>query len=99
MLCITRGSEGAFLKTANEVLYQSGFKVKTVDTVGAGDAFLAGFIHNYSRNKPLKEALEFACLLGAWVASQKGANPPFLVEGIGDWEWGPDSYRVGNREW
>ena len=82
ILCITRGSEGAFLKTADEEIYQRGFTVDTKDTVGAGDAFLAGFIHNYSRNKPLKEALEFACLLGAWVASQKGANPPFLFEQI-----------------
>ncbi len=82
ILCITRGSDGAFLKTADEEIYQLGFTVDTKDTVGAGDAFLAGFIHNYSRNKPLKEALEFACLLGAWVASQKGANPPFLFEQI-----------------
>jgi fructokinase len=82
MLCVTRGSEGAFLKTANEELYQSGFPVKIQDTVGAGDSFLAGFIHNFSRNKPLKEALEFACLLGAWVASRKGANPPFILENI-----------------
>ncbi len=82
MLCVTLGAEGAFLKTADEELYQSGFPVKIQDTVGAGDAFLAGFIHNFSRNKPLKEALEYACLLGAWVASQKGANPLFIVENI-----------------
>ena len=82
MLCITRGSKGAFLKTADEEIYQSGFTVDTEDTVGAGDAFLAGFIHNYSRDKPLKDALKFACLLGAWVASQKGANPPFLFDHI-----------------
>jgi fructokinase len=82
MLCITLGAEGAFLKTADEELYQNGFSVKIQDTVGAGDAFLAGFIHNYMREKPLKEALEYACLLGAWVASQKGANPLFIVENI-----------------
>jgi fructokinase len=82
MLCITRGSEGAFLKTADEELYQSGFTVDTKDTVGAGDAFLAGFMHNYSRGKSLKDSLEFACILGAWVASQKGANPPFILKNI-----------------
>lgn len=82
MLCITLGSEGAFLKTTDEELYQSGFKVKTIDTVGAGDAFLSGFIHYYIGDKPLKDALEFACRLGAWVASQKGANPPFIYENI-----------------
>ena len=82
MLCITRGSQGAFLKTADEELYQSGFAVKTIDTVGAGDAFLSGFIHYFMEDKPLKDALEFACRLGAWVASQKGANPPFIYENI-----------------
>jgi fructokinase len=82
MLCITRGSEGAYLKTAEEELYQSGFAVKTIDTVGAGDAFLSGFIHYFMEDKPLKDALELACRLGAWVASQKGANPPFIYENI-----------------
>jgi len=77
VLCVTLGSEGAFLQTGREKLYQNGFKVKTIDTVGAGDAFLAGFIHNYIENKPLNETLELACRLGAYVASQKGANPPF----------------------
>ena len=78
VLCVTLGAKGAFLLKAREKLYQNGFKVKTLDTVGAGDAFLAGFIHSYIENKPLNEALEFACRLGAYVASQKGANPPFL---------------------
>ena len=82
MLCVTRGAEGAFLKTADEKLYQNGFVVDTTDTVGAGDAFLAGFIHHYMDNKPLNDTLKFACLLGAWVASQKGANPPFLIENM-----------------
>jgi len=82
MLCITRGAKGAFLKTADEEIYQCGFMVNTKDTVGAGDAFLAGFIHNYSSDKPLKDALKFACLLGAWVASQKGANPPFIYKNL-----------------
>lgn len=82
ILCVTRGAEGAFLKTADEKLYQNGFVVDTTDTVGAGDAFLAGFIHHYMDNKPLNDTLKFACLLGAWVASQKGANPPFLIENM-----------------
>jgi len=80
MLCVTRGAKGAFLKTEDGNLYQNGFVVDTTDTVGAGDAFLAGFIHHFMENKPLNDTLKFACLLGAWVASQKGANPPFLIE-------------------
>ena len=82
ILCVTRGAEGAFLKTPNKKVYQNGFIVDTTDTVGAGDAFLAGFIHQYMDDKPLEDALKFACLLGAWVASQKGANPPFINENM-----------------
>jgi fructokinase len=82
ILCVTIGAEGAFLKTPDEKLYQNGFVVDTTDTVGAGDAFLAGFIHHFMNDKPLNDTLKFACLLGAWVASQKGANPPFIHENM-----------------
>ena len=78
VLCVTLGAKGAFLIKGHDKIYQAGFIIKTTDTVGAGDAFLAGFIHNYLKNKPLQETLDFACRLGAYVASREGANPPFL---------------------
>jgi fructokinase len=77
MVCVTCGKDGAFLKSGSEMLRQKGFMVKTVDTVGSGDAFLAGFIHGYSGGLPTEKALEFACRMGAYVASHQGANPPF----------------------
>ncbi|MBN1386846.1 MAG: carbohydrate kinase [Bacteroidales bacterium] len=82
ILCVTLGAQGAFLMTGHDRIYQKGFRVNTVDTVGAGDAFLAGFIHYYLNNKPLKETLEFACRLGAYVASREGANPPFHKDSL-----------------
>ncbi len=72
VLCLILGSEGAYVRTTQEEFVQNGFEVKTIDTVGAGDAFLAGFIYNYLQNKPLQKTLEFACRLGVYVASQKG---------------------------
>ena len=77
LLCVTLGLDGAFLQQDDLKIYQPSFEVVTADTVGAGDAFLAGFIHHYISHKPLKEALQFACRLGAYVASKKGANPFF----------------------
>jgi len=91
VLCVTLGAEGAFLMKGHDKIHQKGFRVKTTDTVGAGDAFLAGFIHEYLRNKPLKETLEFACRLGAYVASREGANPPFLKPSLA-------KLRKGNEE-
>jgi fructokinase len=81
-LCITLGREGALLKSKGVSIRQHGFQIQTGDTVGAGDAFLAGFIHQFVRGNPLKESLEFACRLGAYVASKKGANPDFSPDEI-----------------
>ncbi|MFN5423426.1 MAG: PfkB family carbohydrate kinase, partial [bacterium] len=82
VLCVTLGVHGAFIQKDTEKIYQNSFVVDTIDTVGAGDAFLAGFIHQYIQYKPLKETLQFACRLGAYVASKKGANPEFLSKEI-----------------
>ncbi|MEA1887666.1 MAG: carbohydrate kinase [Bacteroidota bacterium] len=82
ILCVTLGRKGAFLMTPHDRIYQKGFRVNTVDTVGAGDAFLAGFIHYYLDNKALKETLEFACRLGSYVVSHEGANPPFIKSNL-----------------
>jgi fructokinase len=84
VLCITLGVDGAFIQKGTEKIYQNSFVVDTADTVGAGDAFLAGFIHQYTQHNPLKETLQFACRLGAYVASKKGANPEFLSNEIQD---------------
>lgn len=82
LLCVTLGKDGALLKSGDLMIRQSGFQIQTADTVGAGDAFLAGFIHTYSNGNTLQESLEFACRMGAYVASKKGANPVFLIPEI-----------------
>src|SRR5690606_31703724 len=43
-VCVTRGAEGAVLFWHNAIYEHPGFKVQAVDTVGAGDAFLAALI-------------------------------------------------------
>lgn len=84
LLCVTMGIDGAFLQKGPLKIYQPIYEVVTADTVGAGDAFLAGFILHYMHDKPLQEALQFACRLGAYVASKKGANPDFSLTEIQD---------------
>src|SRR5680860_374696 len=41
MVCVTKGDKGALLYCEGEFYEHPGFKVNAVDTVGAGDAFLA----------------------------------------------------------
>jgi fructokinase len=74
-ICVTRGAHGAIVWHNNEFVEHPGFKVKVVDTVGAGDSFLATFINGLLHNLPMPEILERACKVGAFVAGKRGANP------------------------
>jgi fructokinase len=47
--------------------------------VGAGDAFLAGFIASLLDNKSHFDSLAFACATGAFVASKAGATPEYSM--------------------
>lgn len=74
-ICVTRGSNGAMLYLDGNFYENSGYKVKVEDTVGAGDSFLASLIFKlYIQKEIPKNALDFACRVGALVASKKGAN-------------------------
>lgn len=77
MVIVTKGDKGALLYSDGEFYEHPGFKVDAVDTVGAGDAFLAGFIAALSEGKKNDKALEFACAAGAFVASKAGATPEY----------------------
>ncbi|HPE74997.1 MAG TPA: carbohydrate kinase [Draconibacterium sp.] len=82
MVCVTRGEKGAFLFCDGEFYEHPGFKVEAVDTVGAGDAFLAGLIASLLENKSPADALAFACATGAFVASKAGATPAYDMKEI-----------------
>lgn len=82
LVCITRGSRGSLLAPAagGEVSEHPGFRVRVADTVGSGDAFTAGLVHEYLRGASLGrmnlDAMnEAANRMGAWVASEVGAMP------------------------
>ncbi|MBM4348526.1 MAG: carbohydrate kinase family protein [Deltaproteobacteria bacterium] len=59
-LCSTLGHEGAMALVNGEILYVEGFKIKAVDTTGAGDVFHAGFIYGLLQNWRVEEILRFA---------------------------------------
>lgn len=79
-LIVTKGGDGAILlRLENDgkkhFYQQSGYKVVVADTIGSGDSFLAGFLKNILNGKSSEYALNFACAIGAVVASHSGANP------------------------
>jgi len=80
IICVTRGEHGAIVWRDNQFFEHPGFKVKVVDTVGAGDSFLATFINGILADVPMDKIIERACKIGGFVASKRGANPVYDQE-------------------
>lgn len=81
-ICVTKGAHGAVLMYEGKLYYNSGFLIKVVDTVGAGDSFLGSLISQLLNNVEPQEAIDFACAVGALVAQSEGANPVLLKSDI-----------------
>ena len=74
-ICITLGAEGALLLWKDKLYQQAAFPITVVDTVGAGDSFLATLLHGLLTHQDCNKCLLEACAMGALVASKNGANP------------------------
>ena len=81
-MCVTKGSHGALLLSKGKLYYNSGYKIKVVDTVGAGDSFLASLISKLLNDESPQKAIDYACAVGALVAQSEGANPVITPEDI-----------------
>ena len=81
-ICITLGSHGCFVYDQGSAIRVPGLTIQTRDTVGAGDAFAAAFLHGYHRGLPILETARLANIVGAIVASRHGATPPWTMEEI-----------------
>jgi len=80
---VTLGEKGAFaLSRKGEKVYVPGYRVDLADSVGAGDAFTAGFAYCILRELSLSEACELGNVLGAIVSTQKGATSPITQDEI-----------------
>ncbi len=82
ILLVTDGGRGAKLYLSDGKVFEcGGYKVKTVDTTGAGDSFFGGFIARImenggiSENADYAEMLRFACKCGAYTTTHYGAIP------------------------
>ena len=82
LLLVTEGAKGSRYYTKTATGRVDGVHVKAVDTTGAGDAFVAGFLHRFLHDRQvlqdeakLQAALRFANASGAITASGRGAIP------------------------
>ena len=72
---VTRGGDGASAWTLDETAACAAREVRVVDTIGAGDAFTAGYLSALLDGLPLADRLDRGAVLGA-----------FAVSASGDWE-------------
>ena len=72
IVVVKLGEKGCYITDGKEEVFVEAFKVKAVDTTGAGDAFNAGFLYGWIKNK----SLEACGKLGNYVASK-------IVERVG----------------
>lgn len=80
VICITLGNRGCAIWRDGVFETFNGFSVKVVDTVGAGDAFGAAFLHGHQIGWPIEHTASFANALGALVASRAGATPVWTTD-------------------
>jgi fructokinase len=74
-LGVTRGAQGAIFLIESRYFTHPGYQISVASTTGSGDAFLAGWLKKLLTHATEQEALEFACGLGALVATYTSANP------------------------
>jgi fructokinase len=74
-ICVTKGSDGATLYYNDVFFNNNGYTIEVVDTVGAGDSFLATLTDKLLKGIEPQKAIDFACAVGAVVAGSEGANP------------------------
>jgi fructokinase len=84
-VCVTKGAFGAVLYYNEKFYYNSGYFIKVVDTVGAGDSFLASLLVRLLKGKSPQKSLNYACAIGALVAGEEGANPKISEKLIKDY--------------
>lgn len=80
IIIITAAEKGCYIYTNQHLSHVSGIKVEVADAVGAGDAFSAAFVSHYFKTKNAIKAASVANKIGAFVASKKGAIPPYSDE-------------------
>lgn len=79
-IILTLGGDGARYYSASEQLIIAAQPVNIRDTVGSGDAFLAGFLAYKMKGRSVKDSLQIASRLSSYVAGNQGACPDYCLE-------------------
>lgn len=72
-LVITQGSRGSVVYTQEGVFEGKIFRVPAVDALGAGDAFISGYLSAFSAGLGIDRCLEVGAMTGALACTMRGA--------------------------
>ena len=72
---ITLGSRGVYINTEGRSEIVPAYRVKAIDTTGAGDAFNGGLLAALAEGKSLHDAARFANALAAISVQRMGTTP------------------------
>ena len=77
IVVVKLGLHGAVARRGSEEWRRNGMRVTSVDPVGAGDSFDAGFIHRLLQGATPQECLEYADVAGAFSTTCEGGTEAF----------------------
>ena len=81
-IAVSRGDGGAFLYYEDSSYEHPGYSANVVDTIGAGDAFLAALLFGWLSGKTPEQMLAFSCATGAYMVTKSGATPDYDIRDI-----------------
>ncbi|MCK4632671.1 MAG: hypothetical protein KAT79_05335 [candidate division Zixibacteria bacterium] len=73
-IVVTEGLRGSTGYENSDIVTQKAFRVKSVDTTGAGDAFHAGYIYGLLNGFSLAERLRFGAAVAAFKCTRPGGR-------------------------
>ena len=80
LLAMSLGEKGCFLTDGVDHIIAPGVTVDVKDTVGSGDAFVAGLVTRFLEGADLQDVAETANYMGAFISTKKGAAPAYTIE-------------------
>ena len=74
ILVVTDGSKGGYYWENGKAVHYDSYKVKAIDTNGAGDTFHGAFLVAYTDGKSVAECCDYASAVAAYKCAHKGAR-------------------------
>lgn len=78
---ISKGSKGALYVNDGDFHLSPALNITIADTIGSGDAFLAGFLSKrFEKGATVKDIMQQGIALGAFITSKVGPCPEYTLQ-------------------